>query len=710
MDALVLKLVAMSVAAGISAGAVMLLRLLLKRSPRRLICALWIIVAVRLVLPWSIKTDFSAFNVLHDVKALQGVPAAVVSNISPVNETVPYAPENKDTSAWTTETVADEGGAAAKSKTISAVYISGVGAMALYGAISRIKLKRRVGPSVMTGEGVYICDEVNTPFILGVAQPRIYLPSNMGEEQMKYVLAHEKAHIKRRDHWWKPMGFVLLSFHWFNPLIWLAYIMLCKDIELACDEKVISSMAKGEQIAYSRTLLACSAPQRAITACPLAFGETNVKDRIKTVLNYRKPAFWAIIGAVLLCVVVALCLLSDPKTTKIPIERENMISAHCFDVRGGGEVKVYFLNEEELDELAQRIAALSNAEKSGTNADGFISVEFDGTNNGRTVAVNIKSTVIKSDEYAGFTPFYQISIELDDGNALISGYGNDSAAMTDIDINGERFVINDIVFNEYISEFCKKRTGSDGALPMMTLDDVAALSQKGDSLTWADVAGFDHIDTGSGLYIQVFDTTDERFTVMVGGVPNGEIMYARLIYCAKQVESYDGLDWVDIRTEDAREFISKYSRDHGYVPFHSEECIYMFPLSSYYPFDGDSDCEYYIGSDSITILNQVTGTENRFDDVLWGFERFAEEQWKEWFKNNPSYIDGVEPCGIPDISGFATTKYIALGDRHRLLNMDGTLWIMELTGITSQNYMVRSVYRLVPGSRNAVEDDGVHTT
>lgn len=158
-----------------------------------------------------------------------------------------------------------------------------------------------------------MCDRIDTPFILGVFRPRIYLPSNMSEQDVTYVLAHEQAHIKRHDHWWKPLGFALLTIYWFHPILWIAYVLLCRDIELACDEKVIKEMGIDIKKPYSDALINCSIPRRAITACPLAFGEVGVKERVKTVLNYKKPAFWIVLIAVIACVIVAVCFLTNPK-------------------------------------------------------------------------------------------------------------------------------------------------------------------------------------------------------------------------------------------------------------------------------------------------------------------------------------------------------------------------------------------------------------
>jgi len=193
------------------------------------------------------------------------------------------------------------------------VWVIGMGIMVLYALVSWAVVRLRVREAAREEKNIWVCDRIGSPFILGIFLPRIYLPSDMAEEDKPYVLAHERAHLNRRDHWWKPLGFALLAVHWFNPLVWLAYILLCRDIELACDERVIRQMGEGSKKPYSEALINCSVPRRMIAACPVAFGETGVKGRIKSVLNYKKPAFWIILVAVLVCIAVAVCFLTDPR-------------------------------------------------------------------------------------------------------------------------------------------------------------------------------------------------------------------------------------------------------------------------------------------------------------------------------------------------------------------------------------------------------------
>jgi hypothetical protein len=197
------------------------------------------------------------------------------------------------------------------------LWILGITAMLIYTAVSYFKVKSRIGTAVLLQDNVYQSERVTSPFVLGIIKPKIYLPFNLSEQDSSHVIAHEKAHIRRCDHLWKPFGFLLLTLHWFNPLMWVAYAILCRDIELACDEKVISNLDSEQKADYSQALLACSVSRRTIAACPLAFGEVAVKRRIKSVLNYKKPAFWVIVIAVVLSIGAAVCFLTDPATTTL---------------------------------------------------------------------------------------------------------------------------------------------------------------------------------------------------------------------------------------------------------------------------------------------------------------------------------------------------------------------------------------------------------
>ena len=312
MNELFLKIINMSISASWLVLAVLLLRLVLKKAPKWVNVLLWGIVAVRLICPLSFESALSLIpssetiplNIEMAVKPTidSGVPA-INSVVNPVLSSF-APPQHVLTSAnplqiWI--------------PILNIIWLIGVGSLLLYTAVSYWRLCRKVDTAVRYKDNIFQSENVSSPFVLGIIKPRIYLPFNMNGQDLEHVVAHEQAHIRRRDHWWKPLGFLLLTIHWFNPLMWLAYVLLCRDIELACDEKVIKELDNEQRADYAQALVVCSVNRPMIAACPLAFGEVGVKDRVKSVMNYKKPAFWVIIIAVIACVIVAVCFLTNPK-------------------------------------------------------------------------------------------------------------------------------------------------------------------------------------------------------------------------------------------------------------------------------------------------------------------------------------------------------------------------------------------------------------
>ena len=300
-----------SLAAGILILAVVLVRLVFKKAPRWLLCALWALAAVRLVCPVSIESVLSLIPSAEPVQPeiIVSAQPAITSGIPAVDAIV-----NPPLAAAFTPSPAQSANPLQIWTFLAAcVWLAGIAALLLYAAVSALRLRLRVRTAVRLEGKVYQSEFVSSPFILGVIRPRIYLPFGLEAGAQAMVLAHERAHLRRGDQLWKPLGYLILAAYWFNPLCWLAYILFCRDIEAACDEKVVRELGEGCKAAYSRALLACSAPKKLITACPLAFGETGVKSRIKSVLNYKTPAFWLVLAAVLASVAVAVCFLTDPK-------------------------------------------------------------------------------------------------------------------------------------------------------------------------------------------------------------------------------------------------------------------------------------------------------------------------------------------------------------------------------------------------------------
>lgn len=315
LETLFLKLLNISIIAGWFVLAVMVFRVLFRKAPKAFHVGLWVLVGIRLVLPFSIESTFSM------VPSAETIPEEILYATEPmIHSGVEFL--NSTVNPILSTSLAPEAGASVNPMQIivilaSNVWVLGMIIMMSYTIISYLRLQKRVREAVWIKEDIWVCDRIDSPFILGVLRPRIYIPSTLGENELEYVIAHEKAHIRRRDHWWKPFGFLLLTIYWINPMLWIAYILLCKDIELACDEKVIGSMGMESKKPYSMALINCSVSRKSIAACPLAFGEVNVKNRIKSVLNYKKPGFWLIVIAVLISAGIAAAFLTDPVTTDV---------------------------------------------------------------------------------------------------------------------------------------------------------------------------------------------------------------------------------------------------------------------------------------------------------------------------------------------------------------------------------------------------------
>jgi beta-lactamase regulating signal transducer with metallopeptidase domain len=354
---------------GINAGwlvlAVLLLRFFLKKAPKWINVALWGLVALRLVLPFSIESVFSL------IPSAQTIPPTIIYDKAPEIESgIPAV--NEVLNPIITETFAPDPTTSANPLQIwgfvaSAIWLVGLILMVGYMLFGYFRLRLRLRTATKYRENVYESEQVSSPFILGIFRPRIFLPYNLDEQTRAHVLAHEQTHLKRRDHLLKPLAFLLLAVYWFQPLLWLAYIILCRDIEYACDEKVIKNESEETRRAYSMALLSCSVHRRALTACPLAFGEVGVKQRIKNVMNYKKPAFWFIILAVVALIVIAVCFLTDPVSNE-PFSIEDLPrhfpEYYSLDTSKGIEVYLW-----QSDNGEYRCGAMSGTNRNKTYED-----------------------------------------------------------------------------------------------------------------------------------------------------------------------------------------------------------------------------------------------------------------------------------------------------------------------------------------------------
>ena len=460
MESVFLAVLNMSLTAGWVILALFLLRLLLRRSPRWLLCLLWIPAAIRLVLPFSVESVLSLLPsgepipqevLVADVPQVHIGIEMLNSAVNPVIGQA-FAPSAGD-SATPMQTIAF---------VAAVVWTAGIAILLTYAVAGYLRLSRRVRVSAPLEESgvtvdprIRICDRIDSPFILGIFRPRIYLPSEMDSATANHVIAHERAHLSRRDHLWKPLGYLILALHWFNPLVWIAYLLFCRDLETACDQKVIRTMSGEDKAAYSEALLSCSLPRRAVAACPLAFGEVGVKGRIKSILHYKKPTVWVIGAVVIASAVLVVGFLTGPKeevsqeTEDISQDSYNlpsraiMVVAHtvpgCDAIDANG-FYAYDLNEtlyriswENTDEIkeGETVLILYRDIRKGSYPDGYPS--------GYTPSYTITATLVQPDDTVvltgpnGYDSIDRITYDFDgdgyDDNCML-GFGPTSGVFS----------------------------------------------------------------------------------------------------------------------------------------------------------------------------------------------------------------------------------------------------------------------------------------
>lgn len=584
LESVFLKLCNMSLSASFLILAVMLVRLIFKKAPKWIICILWGCVALRLLIPFSIESSLSLLPSSEPLpeEILYTPDPMIESGIPPLDELInpilseSLAPVPGDsanpTQAW--------------SFILAAAWGIGMALLLLYAAVSYLLVCRKVRESVPLRDNIRLCDRISSPFILGVFRPTIYLPSEMNEADASYVIAHENAHLARRDHLWKPLGFALLILHWFNPLVWIGYILLCRDIEIACDEKVIGKMETAEKKQYSEVLLACSVHRRLIAACPLAFGEVGVKERIKNVLNYKKPAFWIIVLALIVCVVTAICFLTNPPSNvdeRLAVFLDCQIAEHhqseqmgdnfCaldYQVLGkrtrGDTVSVYmwvlyeeFSFDPALDggvkkESGAHTATVITAKKDG---DHYTLVEYWTPRDGSYYADDIrdKFPLRMWADAMDSEKFYKIQSPL--LAEMAYEYYKEHPPVTD---SGDSTDIADVGSVDEPEKVTDTR--------LLTLDDVIALSKKGDQLTVQDFKPFTWEYTGlwNPGNVGCFPISDS-FRLYIGFTPDCTLTYAYLY-----ATLYD--QRIEIRTEDVAAFID----EHTAPPTH----VHSFTDGPYY--------------------------------------------------------------------------------------------------------------------------------
>lgn len=362
MDDVFLKLVNLSISASWLILAVLVLRVVLKKAPKWVMPLLWGVVALRLVCLFSIESALSL------IPSAETIPSEIVTE---TREPVLYEQATLDIvtnptlpSAAEVPVGVSRQQAQVDFNIYSVLWLAGMAALLVHALVSAGKLKRKLATAILLRDNIYESEFVDSPFVFGVVKPNIYLPMHMDEGTAAYVIAHERAHLARRDHWWKVLGYLVLALHWFNPLVWVAYILFCRDIELACDEKVVRGLDGAARADYSQALLSCAAPKRAVAACPLAFGEGNIKMRVKSALHYKKPAFWVAAAAVLAVVIMAVCFLTNPRS-----ERGSLVWAQKLNAADVASIELYVPAEGEArqykkldtEEMAQAVELINSS-------------------------------------------------------------------------------------------------------------------------------------------------------------------------------------------------------------------------------------------------------------------------------------------------------------------------------------------------------------
>ena len=362
MDDVFLKLVNLSISASWLILAVLVLRFVLKKAPKWVMPLLWGVVALRLVCLFSIESALSL------IPSAETIPSEIVTE---TREPVLYEQATLDIvtnptlpSAAEVPVGVSRQQAQVDFNIYSVLWLAGMAALLVHALVSAGKLKKKLATAILLRDNIYESEFVDSPFVFGVIKPNIYLPMHMDEGTAAYVIAHERAHLARRDHWWKVLGYLVLALHWFNPLVWVAYILFCRDIELACDEKVVKGLDGAARADYSQALLSCAAPKRAVAACPLAFGEGNIKMRVKSALHYKKPAFWVAAAAVLAVVIVAVCFLTNPRS-----ERGSLVWAQKLNAADVASIELYVPAEGEArqykkldtEEMAQAVELINSS-------------------------------------------------------------------------------------------------------------------------------------------------------------------------------------------------------------------------------------------------------------------------------------------------------------------------------------------------------------
>ena len=585
------KLFNMSLTASVAIVLVILLRLLLKKAPKVISYALWGVVLFRLLCPVSIGSNFSVYN-LFDAPAqesgtitsvIEYVPSNIVHTEYPsvalpvpgisdaINEALPQGRE---------QLVADP--LEAPMSITTYIWMIGVLVMAIYSIVSYVRLRRKLSVVVPLRDNIFIADDIKSPFVVGLFRPKIYLPCNLGDKEQEYIILHEQHHIKRLDHVMKALAFLALAIHWFNPLVWVAFVLASKDMEMSCDEAVIRKVDGDVRADYSASLLTLATGRRIIAGTPLAFGEGDTKGRINNLSKWKKPAVWVVLIAVVACAVLAVTVLTNPITmgdhfvltnTDSPANTNKL----SYDIQLGNKAmsgQIYV--EQWIDGACVKSApvvmtqyvdsieiTMRDRREDGTSVGTDIQIEtnqyggslltyFEHPENFNVIGWGFKGYGLKEKNKLTSSEEVILAAKVFDNGSGIRAYDCKTLVNEPERIKEAAYMI--VVRAVFSEDPLGVTSHSEASFPteVLTLNDVIILSQKGYDLTWADFENYDYIETGSGLYIRVYEI-NARFRLMIGGGgPGSDPMY---IYLALA----NDLDTrIDIRDGGVTEFISEY--------------------------------------------------------------------------------------------------------------------------------------------------------
>ncbi|MBQ2726637.1 MAG: hypothetical protein IJF78_13110 [Clostridia bacterium] len=529
-----------SIAASWMVLAVIVLRLILKKAPKWIHVVLWGLVALRLLMPFSIESAYSLIpsteTVPQEIFRYEGQKRSEPAFIDLIANPI-FSDDVTVELEQTVDRVQE------KMLFGTLYWLIGSALMLLYLIFSYFCVFLRIRHAKLFCGNIFTSERIASPFVFGILRPRICLPENMDAVSMSYVIAHEEAHIRCKDHWWKPLGFLLLTLHWFNPVMWLAYILLCRDIEMACDERVVKEYDDSQRADYSEALLECSVNRSAmhrtrISACPLAFGEVSVKERIRSVLHYKRPAFWIVILAVIACAVTAVCFLTNPiNRPVISIEAHDWYfeRAYIRKLEKDIMIEMYQPGLQPKTDNAEPVNAVLVPGDEPMWYD-LITGDWDTNRFGNRFILE------KADRKSAH---YTVELYRDTGE-LYSGVT--STAVIEPMRNGDGYILTiyekSLGADKEIIFTTEKQPGAEQGEKKLTLGDVISLSNKNMALTWEDFAGYAYTDAGTWNFRCIYEIDDTFWLEITGGSMNGTPM--RILLCTK-AEYGDGADYVDIR-------------------------------------------------------------------------------------------------------------------------------------------------------------------